>query len=86
MTPQKQVKVSIALKDIAKRIDRDLHKAAGERVPFSLYMWIDGRVQYVANVERPDAIALMAEFFDKQTQGYPDMGAPHLDGVNEPTQ
>lgn len=86
MTPQQQIKVSLAMQRIAKLVDKELRKAAGEAVPFSLYTWGGDRSQYVANVDRASAMKVMQETLDRWKRHEPDLGAPHMDGKGEPRQ
>ena len=86
LSPQQQVKVSLAMQRIAKTVDRELRKAAGTGVPFSLFTWGGGRSQYVANVDRGDAMKVMQETLDRWKRHEPDLGAPHMDGIGETRQ
>jgi hypothetical protein len=86
LTPQQQVKVSLQMQRIAKLVDKELRKAAGVRVPFSMFTWGGGRSQYVANVDRSDAMAVMQETLDRWNRHEPDLGPPHLDGNGETKQ
>lgn len=86
MTPEQQVRVSRVMERIARMVDKELRKAAGQRVPFSLFTWGGGRSQYVANVDRADAMQAMQETLDRWKRREPDLGAPHLDGKGETKQ
>jgi hypothetical protein len=83
LTPEQQVRVSLVMQRIAKQVDRELRKAAGTRVPFSLFTWGGDRSQYVTNVTREDAILVMQETLDRWKRREPDLGPPHLDGFGE---
>lgn len=86
MTPEQQIRVSRVMQRIAKMVDKELRKAAGESVPFSLYTWGGGRSQYVANVDRAAATQAMQETIDRWKRHEPDLGAPHMDGKGEAKQ
>ncbi|SDW77283.1 hypothetical protein [Roseicitreum antarcticum] len=86
LTAQQQVRVSLAMQRVAKMVDKELHKAAGEPVPFSLFTWGGGRSQYVANVERADAKTVMRETLARWDRHEPDLGPPHTDGKGETRQ
>jgi len=86
LTAQEQVRVSLAMQRIAKIIDKEMRKAVGTRVPFSLFTWGGARSQYVANVDRSDAMLVMQETLDRWRRHEPDLGAPHLDGKGETRQ
>ena len=86
LTPQQQFYVSLAMPRIAKMVEKELRKAAGTQVPFSFFTWGGDRSQHVANINRLDAMAVMQEALDRWRRHEPDLGAPHLDGKNEPHQ
>lgn len=86
LTPEQQVKVSLALQRIARKVDKELQKAAGVRVPFSVFTWGGQRSQYVANVSRNDAMAVMDETLTRWKRHEPDLGPPHMDGKGETPQ
>jgi hypothetical protein len=86
LTPEQQVKVSLKMQRIARLIDKELKDAAGVRVPFSLFVWGGGRSQYVANVDRGEAMKVMDETLHRWRRGEPDLGPPHMDGIGEPKQ
>jgi hypothetical protein len=86
MTPEQQIRVSRRLKRIARLLDKELSQAAGVKVPFSLFIWGDGRSQYVANIDRQDAMAVMEETLTRFKRHEPDLGPPHLDGIGETKQ
>ncbi|MEM7317533.1 MAG: hypothetical protein AAF408_00780 [Pseudomonadota bacterium] len=86
MTPEQQIAISKRLKKIARLIDKELSKAAGETVPFSLFVWCDNRSQYVANITRSDAMLVLQETLDRWKRNEPDLGPPHMDGQGEPMQ
>lgn len=86
LTPEQQVAVSLRMQRIARLIDKELKKATGTRVPFSLFTWGGGRSQYVANVDRTDAMTVMRETLDRWERHEPDLGPPHMDGKGEPRQ
>lgn len=86
LTPAQQVRVSRAMQKIARLVDKELCKAAGAPVPFSLFTWGGHRSQYVANVDRSDAMAVMQETLDRWRRHEPDLGPPHLDGQGETRQ
>lgn len=79
LTHDQQVKMSRALKRIAKMIDRELEKAAGQRVAFSLYTWGafggDERIQYVGNGDRDAVRDTMRKLLDRWDQ--PPDPPPH---------
>lgn len=86
LTAQQQIAISLVMQRVAKLVDKEFRKAAGTRVPFSLFTWAAGRSQYVANVSRSDAIMVMQETIDRWKRHEPDLGPPHMDGKREPHQ
>lgn len=80
LTIDQQARMSRALRKIAKMIDRELEKAAGQRVAFSIYTWgaFDGdeRIQYVGNGERDavkDTMRRLLEQWDEPPDPPPHM-------------
>lgn len=67
------INVSKNLQRIASGIDRALEIAAGEKVRFSLFVWSDGRPQYVANAERADVVLALKAILAKWEEGMPDV-------------
>jgi hypothetical protein len=86
LTPEQQIAVSLRMQRIGRLVAKELRKAAGVPVPFSLFVWGGNRSQYVANVDRGDAMAVMQETLDRWRRHEPDLGPPHLDGYGEPRQ
>jgi hypothetical protein len=86
LTAEQQVAVSLRLQKLARMIDKELKSAAGVRVPFSLFVWGGQRSQYVANVDRSEAIKVMDETLFRWSRGEPDLGPPHMDGIGETKQ
>ena len=78
MNFDQQVKLSRNLQRIAKMLDRELEKAAGTRVPWSLYTWGGKRCQYVSNAPREEIKTAMRECLDRWDQ--PDDPPPHQFG------
>jgi len=76
LTFDDQVKISRRLKHIAKMVDRELEKACGKRVPFSLFTWGGKRSQYVANTDRDQAMIAMTETLERWMLDADD-GPPH---------
>jgi hypothetical protein len=71
-----QVMISRKLKKIAKMVDRELEKACGKRVPFSLFTWGGLRSQYVSNTDRDQAMIAMGETIERWCADEDD-GPPH---------
>jgi hypothetical protein len=75
LTFDQQVKISRVLKKVARMVDDELRKAAGEGVAFSLYTWGGNRCQYVSNCAREDAKVAMQECLDRWNE--PQDPPPH---------
>lgn len=75
MTAQADLKISEKLQDLARAIDSVLFAVAGEPVRFSLFVWSEGRSQYVSNVQRPDVITAVEETVARWKAGMPDVPA-----------
>lgn len=70
------VKVSKELQAIAKRLDKELDKAAGQRVSFSLFVWTDGVANYIANTtDRQEVCTALTTVMGHWNQGLPDIPA-----------
>lgn len=72
-------KVSRGLKNEAARLDRRLKKLAGNRVSFSLFVWTDGRAQYISNSsDRAEIKQVIQNIIDGWDTGMPDIPAHKL--------
>lgn len=69
------VKVARRLQKIGRMIDRELEKAAGQRVTFTLMTHDSGRTQYVSNGQRDNMREIMQELLDRWDSN-PDLGVP----------
>jgi len=79
LTYEEEVKVAERLQPLAEKISKDLEKAVGKPVPFSLFTWGGQRAQYVANVARGDAMVAMKVLVDRWERHEPDIGMPGQD-------
>lgn len=75
LTFEQQIAISRVLQKIARQIDKELTKAAGESVPFSLYTWGGNRSQYVSNTDRDQVKVAMQETLDRWSK--PQDPPPH---------
>lgn len=50
------IMINQELKRIAARLDREIAAITGERLPFSLFLWTEGRANYVSNSPDRDVI------------------------------
>lgn len=66
-------RISKALRQVASNVDQSLRHIAGERVGFSLFVWTDGRAQYVSNCERVDIAKAITECLDRWSTGMQDV-------------
>lgn len=74
----RDLRLSKNLRGIAGELDRLLERGAGGPVLFSLIVWnskAGSRVQYVANVTRPDATKGLEELLARWKEGMPDVPA-----------
>lgn len=75
LTFAQQVAISRVLQRVAQKVDKELTKAAGQRVPFSLYTWGGNRSQYVSNTDRDEVKVAMRETLDRWNE--PQDPPPH---------
>lgn len=75
LTHEQQVKIGRRLRRIADLVDKELRKAAGTVVGFSLLTWGAGRTQYVSNSRRDDTRTAMKELVERWDEDH-DLGIP----------
>jgi hypothetical protein len=68
--------ISLAGRDIAKKIEDLLQQVADEPMGFCLFVWTDGRAQYISNCNRDDIIPPLLTFIEKWKKNEP-MPPPH---------
>lgn len=78
MSTAAAIALSKQLKDIAKRLDADIEKAAGERVAFTLLVYTDGRASYISTASREDSVREIKNLLGYWEQGMPDVPAHQL--------
>lgn len=71
-------RISGQLQSVAKAVDQALATAAGRRVSFSLFVWTEGRSQYVSNVQRDDVVRALEETLARWREGMPDVPAHEI--------
>lgn len=75
------VKVSMALQDVARQLDERLTAIAGAPVSFSLFVWTDGRANYVANsTDRAEIKRVVLSVITGWDAGMPDVPAHEFKG------
>lgn len=74
------VKVSEHLQAVARELDQRLERIAGKRVAFSLFVWTDGRSNYISTADRSEIIAVMEQMIAGWKQGMPDVPAHEYKG------
>jgi hypothetical protein len=70
------IAISQKLQEIAALIDQELQLAAGseERIAFTLFVWTEGAVSYVANTtDKKEMIAALEKMIAKWKAGMPDI-------------
>lgn len=70
-----QHKISRELQGIAKRLGDDLDRVAGTQVAFSLFVWTEGRSNYISSADRREVIAVLEAHIAGWKQGMPDVPA-----------
>ncbi|MGO1079909.1 hypothetical protein [Inquilinus sp. CA228] len=69
-------KISKEMQSVAHAIAETLASIADQRVNFSLFVWTEGRTQYVSNALRPDVVKALEETMARWREGQPDT-PPH---------
>lgn len=70
------VKVSRKLQDVAHNLDADLQEIAGERQTFSLFVWTEGRANYISNSKnRAEIKRVLLSIIEGWDDGAPDVPA-----------
>lgn len=69
------VVISIAMQELAGKIDEYLKDKAGERVPFLLILNADNVAQYISNMDRQDGINLIESLLERWKAGRADIPA-----------
>ena len=67
--------VSRHLQAIAQEIDTRLRELVGRRVNFSLFVWTEGRSNYISTADRSDVAAVLTEHLKGWAAGMPDVPA-----------
>lgn len=73
------IKLSKGLRQIAKDLDEQIEKTAGERIGFSLIVFTEGRASYMSNCAREDSVREMRHLLDLWDQGMPDIPAHRVE-------
>lgn len=70
-----EIKVSLALQQLAAAINDHLQEVAGEPVAFVLVLQVGGTAQYVSNADRKDGAALITELLQRWEANRADIPA-----------
>ena len=68
-------KLSENLQLIASELDARIEALMGKRVAFSLFVWTDGRSNYVSTADRSEIIPVIEEHLRGWKAGMPDVPA-----------
>lgn len=78
--PDEIRKVSLALQDIARELDTRIEGVAGKKIAFSLFVWTDGRCNYVSTADRQEVIHVLEGMIAGWKKGMPDIPAHEIAG------
>lgn len=67
--------LSLELKNIASRLSKDIDRAAGTHMGFTLLVYTEGRASYISNVAREDAVRELKHLLSIWEAGMPDIPA-----------
>ena len=71
-------KVSKELQAIAAELEKRIDGVAGEHVSFSLFVWTEGRCNYISSAARPEVITVLEAMIAKWKAGMPDIPAHQI--------
>lgn len=71
--------VSAAMQKVARKIDEELFRLVGHPVAFSLFVWTDGRANYISSADRSEVEPVIRAIVDGWSAGVPDIPAHELD-------
>ncbi len=74
------LKLSHELQAIAKRLDTDIERVAGERIGFTLLVFTEGRASYISTVARHESVREIQNLLDVWGAGMPDVPAHEVAG------
>lgn len=70
------VVVSKDLQQIARDLDKAISKSAGQNVSFSLFVWTEGRANYISNsTDRAEIKRALMSIIEGWDAGMPDIPA-----------
>lgn len=75
-----QDKISRELQNIAGRLRKDIEQVAGQPGAFSLFVWTEGRSNYISTADRETVIAVLEEHIKGWKAGMPDIPAHEVRG------
>lgn len=79
MAKNTSTKVSKNLQSIGRGLDKKLTRAAGERVSFSLFIWTEGRANYISNTsDRKEIAQVLEQMIAQWRAGMPDIPAHEI--------
>ena len=70
--------VSRHLQTIAHELDKRLTELVGHRVAFSLFVWTDGRSNYISTADRSEVAPVLVEHLKGWAEGMPDVPAHEI--------
>jgi hypothetical protein len=73
------VVISQSLQEIATEIDERLTKLVGHKVSFSLFVWSEGRSNYISTAPRIEVATVLLEHIKGWVEGMPDIPAHKVD-------
>lgn len=72
--------LSLSLQEIATSLDKVIADLNGEPTAFLLVVFPKGRAEYVANCERPQAVAQLRALLEYWDKGMPDVPTHKIQG------
>jgi len=69
------IAVSQQLQALARKLEDDIERIAGQKIGFSLFVYTPERMNYISNVDRKDAERCLETLLESWKGGMPDIPA-----------
>jgi hypothetical protein len=80
MKTEEAIKVSTVLQAVMEELDACFEKHVGRRVAITLFVWTDGRAQYISSADRAEVRKNITDLFEMWDKGMPDIPSHEISG------